>query len=635
MNRIFSFAIIAGVSLSLSAQRPLEGMPDENKVVDLTLDSLELVKSARPVAGSSRKGTNPVLFLVGNSTMRTGTKGNGDNGQWGWGFFAHKYFDESRITVENQALGGTSSRTFYNQLWPDVKAGIRPGDWVIIELGHNDNGPFDSGRCRATIKGTSPTDSLVVTLKEGPNKGKVETVWSYGEYLRKFVRETRALGAYPVLMSLTPRKRKADSPPALRDSPPALPVREGAESTERASANQPSKNSTSQASKTSADQPSKKSTPQPSQVIAPSLTGRAGGESLRAGGESEPGGSSWSPVRVNSSFGLWARQISEELDVPFIDLNEISAQKYDQMSSWKLNYHFYLDNIHTSKFGAELNARSAAEGLLASKHPALAPLQAMMISEADTQGTPQPQTPTTGVKREKGKPVVFITGDSTVKNTDRDSTGMWGWGSQAHRIFDEDKITWINCAQAGRSLRTYLREGRWDKVYNDLQAGDFVLIQFGHNDIGELGRGKHRGDIPGVADTSIVSHVTLQDEAFNEVVYSFGWYLRKMIDDCHQKGATPIIVSLTPRNEWPDGKIERRNESYGQWYRAVADETGTTLVDLHNITADALDAIGQEATREYYCGDHTHTSLRGARLNALGIAIGLRRTGSELAKYLK
>jgi hypothetical protein len=57
-------------------------------------------------------------------------------------------------------------------------------------------------------------------------------------------------------------------------------------------------------------------------------------------------------------------------------------------------------------------------------------------------------------------------------------------------------------------------------------------------------------------------------------------------------------------------------------------------VDLHNITADALDGIGREAAKEYYNNDHTHTSLRGARLNAIGIAIGLRRNGSELAKYL-
>ena len=585
MKRIVTTLWLAALGMAASAQQPeFRPMDDENKVVDLTLDSLEKVKTARPLAGSSRKGTNPVLFLVGNSTMRTGTKGNGDNGQWGWGFFAHNYFDESRITVENQALGGTSSRTFYNQLWPDVKTGIRPGDYVIIELGHNDNGPFDSGRCRATIRGISATDSLVVTLKEGPNKGKTETVWSYGEYLRRFVRETRALGAHPILMSLTPRKRAV-----------SLSSSEG------------------------------NTTPSSSQGAHSGAT------------EGVDSGSRWQPVRVADTFGGWAKAIAKELDVPFVDLNELSASKYDQMSSWKLNYHFYLDNIHTSKFGAELNARSAAEGLLASTHPELKPLQAMMFSEATTDGSGrrQAQTPTTGVKREKGKPVVFITGDSTVKNTDRDSTGMWGWGSQADRIFDAEKITWLNCAQAGRSLRTYLREGRWEKVYNDLQPGDFVLIQFGHNDIGELHRGKHRGDIPGVADTSCVSRVTLKDEAYNEVVYSFGWYLRKMIDDCRQKGATPIIVSLTPRNEWSDGHIERRNDSYGQWYRAVADETDAPFVDLHNITADALDGIGQEATREYYCGDHTHTSLRGARLNAIGIAIGLRRTGCELAKYLK
>ncbi|MBQ7495220.1 MAG: rhamnogalacturonan acetylesterase [Bacteroidaceae bacterium] len=581
MKKTLLFAVLAcAANLVIKAQQPdFKPMEDVNKVVDLTLDSLEKVKTARPVAGSSRKGNNPVLFLVGNSTMRTGTKGNGDNGQWGWGFFEHKYFDENRITVENQALGGTSSRTFYNQLWPDVKKGIRPGDYVIIELGHNDNGPFDSGRCRATIRGISATDSLVVTLKEGPNKGKTETVWSYGEYMRRFVRETRALGAHPILMSLTPRK----SP-----SPDPSPVGAG-----RTTANESNLSS------------------------LPNRGGTVGG--------SEAGGL-WSPVRVASTFGGWARQVAEELNVPFIDLNEISASKYDQMSSWKLNYHFYLDNIHTSKFGAELNARSAAEGILACQHPDLKSLQVMMMNTA---------LPTTGVKREKGKPVVFITGDSTVKNTDRDSTGMWGWGSQADRIFDPQKITWINCAQAGRSCRTYLREGRWEKVYNDLQPGDFVLIQFGHNDIGELHKGKHRGDIPGTADTSCVSRVVLNDEAYNEVVYSFGWYLKKMIDDCRQKGATPILVSLTPRNEWPDGKIERRNDSYGCWYREVAAETGCTFVDLHNITADALDDVGQEAAKRYYNHDHTHTSLAGARLNAMGIAIGLRRAGSELARYLR
>ena len=122
MKRFLSIcAILVGGCATVAAQQnTFRPMDDENKVVDLTLDSLEKVKTARPLAGSSRRGQNPVLFLVGNSTMRTGTKGKGDNGQWGWGFYEHKYFDESKITVENQALGGTSSRTFYRQLWPDV-----------------------------------------------------------------------------------------------------------------------------------------------------------------------------------------------------------------------------------------------------------------------------------------------------------------------------------------------------------------------------------------------------------------------------------------------------------------------------------------------------------------------------------
>ncbi len=528
---------------TVAAQEDFKPMEDVNNVVDLTLDSLEKAATARPIAGSSRRGDNPVLFLVGNSTMRTGTLGNGDNGQWGWGYFFHQYFDADKITVENHALGGTSSRTFYRKLWDDVKTGIRPGDYVMIELGHNDNGPFDSGRARASIKGVSATDSLEVTIQE---TGEHEVVYSYGEYMRRFVREVRELGAHPILLSLTPRNAYDDG-------------------------------------------------------------GRV--------------------VRVDQSFGLWARQIAEELDCPFIDLNEISAAKYEEMSEWKFNYHFYIDHIHTSAFGAQLNARSAADGLAACTHPEAEGLVACMGDIS---------LPTTGVRRQAGKPVLFITGDSTVKNEDRDEDGMWGWGSQATEVFDTTKIVIQNCAQAGRSCRSYLREGRWDKVFYDIQPGDFVLIQFGHNDIGgEIDYGKARNEMSGTADSSHVFRVRTDDEVRNEVVYTFGWYLHKMIDDVRQREGIPILVSLTPRNEWREGKIERRNDSYGVWYREVANWLGVELLDLHNISADALDEVGQEAAKDYYNHDHTHTSKKGALLNAQGIAKGLEAMKSPLAKYLK
>ena len=558
--RFFLCSVLTAIAMSASSQvADRAGVKDVNGVVDNTPDSIAKAMTARPIPGSSRRGNNPVLFLIGNSTMRTGTLGNGNNGQWGWGYYAHEYFDPTRITVENQALGGMSSRTFYNKLWAPIRQAIRPGDWVIISIGHNDNGPYDSGRARASIPGTG-YDTLNVTIKE---TGEKETVYTYGGYMRKYINDVRAQGGYPILMSLTPRNAYDEKGKIVR-----------------------------------------------------------------------------------KPHTQWLMQVAAEEGVPFVDLNEISGKKLDAYGPWKTSYHFFLDKIHTSRFGAMMNARSAAEGIMASHNPALNPLKAMMRNV---------QLPVYDLTRTDGKPVVFITGDSTVKNADKDENGMWGWGAVANTVFDETKIDIVNAAMAGRSCRSYLNEGRWEKVYNSLQPGDFVLIQFGHNDIGAIDKPKYRAAIASAADTCHVYRMQAAKEDLSkqnvidqklksnaqvgsyEVVYSFGWYLKKFIQDVREKGATPILVSLTPRNEWTDGKIERRNDTYGKWYREVAKETGVEFVDLHNITADFLDKKcgKKEKAMKYFNHDHTHTSLLGAKTNAQSIAKGLRANNSPLAKYLK
>ena len=558
--RFFLCSILTAIAMSASSQvADRAGVKDVNGVVDNTPDSIAKAMTARPIPGSSRRGNNPVLFLIGNSTMRTGTLGNGNNGQWGWGYYAHEYFDPSKITVENQALGGMSSRTFYNKLWAPIRQAIRPGDWVIISIGHNDNGPYDSGRARASIPGTG-YDTLNVTIKE---TGEKETVYTYGGYMRKYINDVRAQGGYPILMSLTPRNAYDEKGKIVR-----------------------------------------------------------------------------------KPHTQWLMQVAAEEGVPFVDLNEISGKKLDAYGPWKTSYHFFLDKIHTSRFGAMMNARSAAEGIMASHNPALNPLKAMMRNV---------QLPVYDLTRTDGKPVVFITGDSTVKNADKDENGMWGWGAVANTVFDETKIDIVNAAMAGRSCRSYLNEGRWEKVYNSLKPGDFVLIQFGHNDIGAIDKPKYRAAIASAADTCHVYRMQAAKEDLSkqnvidqklksnaqvgsyEVVYSFGWYLKKFIQDVREKGATPILVSLTPRNEWTDGKIERRNDTYGKWYREVAKETGVEFVDLHNITADFLDKKcgKKEKAMKYFNHDHTHTSLLGAKTNAQSIAKGLRANNSPLAKYLK
>ena len=77
------------------------------------------------------------------------------------------------------------------------------------------------------------------------------------------------------------------------------------------------------------------------------------------------------------------------------------------------------------------------------------------------------------------KPSLFLVGDSTVKNGTK---GQMGWGEQIGKYFDPAKITVKNHAIGGRSSRSFQAEGRWDKVLAELQPGDFLLIQFGHND---------------------------------------------------------------------------------------------------------------------------------------------------------
>lgn len=560
MKRLFTAVALLAASMIVQAQ-DFDNLPDPiedvNKVVDNTPDSIAKALMSRPKPGSTRQGNNPVLFLVGNSTMRNGTRGDGSNGQWGWGYYANRYFNANRITVENQALGGMSTRTFYTDLWPAVRDALKPGDWVIVSIGHNDNGEFfDQRRARAVIPGVDP-DTCYVGFNQRTHRQ--DTVYSYGTYLRLYIKEIRARGANPILMSLTPR------------------------------------------------------------------------DAYDAKGKI-----------VRKPQTEWASYVAAVEGVPFVDLNEISGQKLDSYSAWKEKYHFLGDHIHTSKFGAELNARSAAEGLWQSQNPQLRPLQQMMQNVALNRWE---------VKREKGKPVVFFTGDSTVKNADKDDDGMWGWASQAQTVFDESKITLCNAARAGRSTRSFVREELWEKVYNSLEPGDFVTIQFGHNDICPITDQKARGVIPGTKDTL---HVYKLDNGTYEVVYSFGWYLKKMIDDCREKGATPILVSLTPRNEWPGGRIERRDNTYGKWYREVVEQTGVEFIDLHNLSADFLDkkfavrslpqdkekakakiAQLKEKAGKYFKKDHTHASKLGAQMNAQSFARGLRQNGSELAKYLK
>jgi lysophospholipase L1-like esterase len=233
-------------------------------------------------------------------------------------------------------------------------------------------------------------------------------------------------------------------------------------------------------------------------------------------------------------------------------------------------------------------------------------------------------------------PTLFLIGDSTVRNGQGTGTsGQWGWGEPIVDLFDGSKIHVRNMALGGTSSRTFLTGGNWDKVIAELKPGDFVMMQFGHNDNGPVDdTSRARGTIKGVDETSreIDNPITKK----HEVVHTYGWYLRKYIADTKAKGATPIVCSLIPRKIWKDGKIERGRNGYAGWAEMVAKQEGVAFVDLNEIIADRYDALGPAKVEAMFADPHTHTSRGGAELNAQCVVAGLKRLANDpLAGYLK
>jgi lysophospholipase L1-like esterase len=215
---------------------------------------------------------------------------------------------------------------------------------------------------------------------------------------------------------------------------------------------------------------------------------------------------------------------------------------------------------------------------------------------------------------------IFVVGDSTANNH---ANGGLGWGDPFITYFDITKVNVLNRARAGRSSRTFITEGLWDKVLSEMKRGDFVLIQFGHNDAGKINdETRARGSLPGTGEeTQEIDNLLTKK---HEVVHTYGWYMRKMIAETKAKGAVPIVFSLTVRNIWKEGRVERGSGKFGQWAEEVAKSQNVEFIDLTTIIADRYEELGQEKVQPLFGPDHTHTSPAGAELNAELVVAGLK-----------
>jgi rhamnogalacturonan acetylesterase len=241
------------------------------------------------------------------------------------------------------------------------------------------------------------------------------------------------------------------------------------------------------------------------------------------------------------------------------------------------------------------------------------------------------------LKKDERRPTFFIIGDSTVKNGKGDgANNMWGWGDFMAPFFDTVKIKIENHALGGTSSRTFLTKGLWDKVLAKIKKGDYVIMQFGHNDNGALDdTSRARGTIKGIGDSAkeIYNPITKQPE----VVHTYGWYLSKFVNDAKAKGAVAIICSPIPRNDWKEGKVNRYNGTgYGLWAKQTAASTGAFFIDLNTLTADAYDAMGQQKVNPYFPNEHTHTGKDGALLNATNVNNAIKMLKDcKLKDYLR
>ncbi|RDV15423.1 hypothetical protein DXT99_10240 [Pontibacter diazotrophicus] len=178
---------------------------------------------------------------------------------------------------------------------------------------------------------------------------------------------------------------------------------------------------------------------------------------------------------------------------------------------------------------------------------------------------------------------IYLAGDSTMQTYKETETPMRGWGQYLELFFDED-VKVVNRAIGGRSTRTFINEERWKGIVDNLQKGDWVFIQFGHND----------------NSSSPARHTTPEDYRNN---------LRKFVKEVCAKKANPVLLtSITTRKFDEQGKVNTAIGPYPDITREVAAELKVPLIDLNRKTGDYVQSLGEEESKKLYMwlepGDH-------------------------------
>jgi len=221
---------------------------------------------------------------------------------------------------------------------------------------------------------------------------------------------------------------------------------------------------------------------------------------------------------------------------------------------------------------------------------------------------------------------IFLAGDSTMAQKVAEKRPETGWGEMLGAHFQDGKVRIENRAMNGRSTKTFISEGRWQKIVDDLKKGDFVFVQFGHND-----SSKDKGE----------RYTPPEDYKKN---------LIKFIDEVRAKGGTPVLLTPVMRRRFDkDGKFYDTHGEYPGLVRTVAHEYQTPLIDMHKTSEGVIVKYGAEGSKKLFLqlkpgenpnypngiDDNTHFSPLGAEEMAKLAVTAIRENKLKLAIYIK
>ncbi|MEW4368277.1 rhamnogalacturonan acetylesterase [Paenibacillus kandeliae] len=224
------------------------------------------------------------------------------------------------------------------------------------------------------------------------------------------------------------------------------------------------------------------------------------------------------------------------------------------------------------------------------------------------------------------QPVVYIAGDSTVQTYTSDQQPQAGWGQMIGHYFD-DGVVFNNHAISGRSTRTFIEQGRLDEIMNEIRPGDYLLIQFGHND----------------ANTAKPDRYTPVDE--------YGRLLHVYVEQALQHGATPILITPMGTRDYDTqaGGFTISFPQYVEKMKQVAADTGTPLVDLSTSSVAYYNKIGEAGTKKLFlyaeprqypafpngAQDNIHFQQEGAEQMARLVSEGIQQLNIPLANHVQ